>query len=163
MKTIATVKVADEVWIAAALLHREFPKRQDFTVQEIVDRAARERVHDSLRPGVSVHAYQHCVANLAPSPGRYRMLTATGKNSRRIFRPGDDYHPDRESGKISPKKEALPEKYWPLVDWYETRFGNALKQTAQSDPFLAMKGMWKGLWKDEKPDAYVRRLREWDR
>ena len=162
MKTTVTVKVADEVWIATALLHREFPKRQDFAVQEIVDRAVRERVHDSLRPGVSVHAYQHCVANLAPNPGRYRMLTATGKNTRRIFRPGDDHHPDRQGGKISPNKEEIPEKYWPLLEWYESRFGKRLKANSTADPVLAMKGMWKGLWKDEKPDAYVRRLREWD-
>lgn len=162
MKAIAAVKVADEVWIATALLHREQPKRQDFTVQEIVDRAARERVHDSLRPGVAIHAYQHCVATLAPNTARYRMLTATGKNKRRIFRPGDEHHPDREGGKITPKKEEIPEEYWPLVDWYASRFGKALKESLSADPLLAMKGMWKGLWKDEKPDAYVRRLREWD-
>ena len=162
MTAITSVKVADEVWIVAALLHREQPARQNFTVQEIVDRAAKERVHGSLRPGVSIHAYQHCVANVPPNPGRYRILTATGKNTRRIFRPGDDYHPDREGGKITPKREDIPQKYWPLLDWYESRFGKARKESALADPLLAMKGMWKGLWKDEKPDAYVRRLREWD-
>ena len=162
MKTISAVKVADEVWIATALLHREQPRRQDFTVQEIVDRVARERVHGSLRPGVSIHAYQHCVANLPPNPGRYRILTGTGKNTRRIFHPGDEYHPAREGGKITPKKEEIPEKYWPLLDWYESRFGKSLKENRLADPLLAMKGMWKGLWKDEKPDAYVRRLREWE-
>ena len=162
MKTIVAVKVADEVWIATALLHREQPKRQEFTVQEIVDRVARERVHGSLRAGVAVHVYQHCVANLSPNPGRYRILTGTGKNMRRIFRPGDEYHPDREGGKITPKKEEIPEEYWPLLDWYESRFGKALKANLPADPLLAMKGMWKGLWKDERPDAYVRRLREWD-
>ncbi|MSQ71882.1 MAG: hypothetical protein EXR27_11430 [Betaproteobacteria bacterium] len=161
MKTTVAVKVADEVWIAIALLHREQPKRRDFPVQEIVDRAARERVHASLRPGVSVHAYQHCVANLAPNPGRYRMLAATGKNTRRIFHPDDEYHPDREGGKVCPKREEIPEEYWPLLDWYEARFGKTFKKNLPTDPVLAMKGMWKGLWKDEKPDAYVRRLREW--
>ena len=162
MKTIAAVKVADEVWIATALLHREHPKRPDFTVQEIVDRAARERVHGSLRPGVSIHAYQHCVANLPPNKGRYRMLTGTGKTTRRIFRSGDDYHPDREGAKIIPQKEDIPEEYWPLLDWYQSKFGEATKEKRLADPIVAMKGMWKGLWKDEKPDAYVRRLREWD-
>ena len=81
---------------------------------------------------------------------------------RRIFRPGDEYHPDREGGKITPKKEEIPEEYWSLLDWYESRFGKALKANLPADPLLAMKGMWKGLWKDERPDAYVRRLREWD-
>lgn len=162
VKATAIVKVADEVWIATALLHREHPRRADFSVQEIVDRAAREQAHESLRPGVSVHAYQHCVANLAPNPGRYRMLTATGKSTRRVFRPGDEYHPARESGKVVPRKEEIPEQYWPLLDWYGSKFGNAPGKTVPADPLLAMKGMWKGLWQDEKPDAYVRRLREWD-
>ena len=36
------IKVAAEVWIATALLHRENPKREDFTVAEIVERARRE-------------------------------------------------------------------------------------------------------------------------
>ena len=30
-------KVADEVWIVTALLHRENPKREDFTVEEIME------------------------------------------------------------------------------------------------------------------------------
>ena len=36
------VKVADEVWIAAALLHREYPNQSDFEIDEIVQRAAKE-------------------------------------------------------------------------------------------------------------------------
>lgn len=68
------VKVADEVWVATALLHRENPKRNWFSVEEIVDRAAREGLVKPQRPGVYVHAVQHCVANRPPNPGRYRML-----------------------------------------------------------------------------------------
>jgi hypothetical protein len=162
MKFGTSIKVADETWIAAALLHRESPKRSDFTVQEIVDRAARERIHSTLRPGIAIHAYQHCVANQPPNPGRYRMLFATGKSTRRLFRPADDYHPDREGGKIIPKKEELPEPYWPLLDWYESKYGKMGKAQPRPNPLEAMKGMWKGLWKDEDPDSYVRSLREWD-
>jgi hypothetical protein len=33
-KRFASIKVADEVWIATALLHRENPKREDFSVSE---------------------------------------------------------------------------------------------------------------------------------
>ena len=36
------LKVADEVWLATALLHREHPDRADFTVAEIVERARQE-------------------------------------------------------------------------------------------------------------------------
>jgi hypothetical protein len=81
--------VADEVWIATALLHREHPDREDFTVAEIVARAREEGVTPQLRPGVYVHATQHCVANRPPNPGRYRMLLETGSNRKRLYRPGD--------------------------------------------------------------------------
>src|SRR5258708_4710594 len=104
----ATIKVADEVWIATALLHREFPDRDSFRVAEIVDRASREQLTPRLRAGVSVHAYQHCVANLRPNPGNYRMLYATRDGGRRLFRPDDDYHPYREGGKFTPALSDVP-------------------------------------------------------
>ena len=75
MKTqvLAKVRVADEVWIATALLHREHPETADFFIEEIVDRARREGLHEPLRPGVYVHVVQHCVANRPPNPGRCRF------------------------------------------------------------------------------------------
>ena len=73
--SVEAVRVADEVWIATALLHRENPKRKDFTIAEIMDRVQKERIHTPLRPGVRVHVLQHCVANRAKDPARYRMLS----------------------------------------------------------------------------------------
>jgi len=105
------VKVADEVWIAAALLHREHPDQADFAVEEIVDRAQREGIEHPLRPGVYVHVVQHCVANRPPNPGRYRMLFQTAEGRRRLFRKGDTYHPAREGAKITPAPAALPPAY----------------------------------------------------
>ena len=93
------VKVADEVWVATALLHRENPKRSSFSIEEIVDRAAREGLVKPQRPGVYVHAVQHCVANRPPNPGRYRMLFETPDGYRRLYRRGDPYHPAREGAK----------------------------------------------------------------
>src|SRR6185369_13260646 len=66
------LKVADEVWIIAALLQRENPERDDFTVEEIMARAREEKLTDSLRAGFYVHVIQHCVANRPPNPGPYR-------------------------------------------------------------------------------------------
>ena len=94
--TRTSLKVADEVWIATALLHRDHPEAQDFAVEEIVQRAEREALHRPLRRGVYVHVIQHCVANRPPNPGRYRMLLETSPGRRRLFRKGDSYHPDRE-------------------------------------------------------------------
>jgi hypothetical protein len=108
-----------------------------FSVSEIVERARRENISGELRPGVQVHAYLHCVANLAPNPGRYRMLYATGKNVRRLFREGDDFHPDRRSGKTKPSKENIPSAYHLLLDWYQDKFVGKRKSVETRDPFLS--------------------------
>jgi hypothetical protein len=50
------LNVADETWIATALLHREHPDAEDFSAAEIVDRAARENITGERRPGVYVYA-----------------------------------------------------------------------------------------------------------
>src|SRR3974390_2636133 len=104
------VKVADEVWIATALLHREHPRRTSFSVEEIVNRAAQEGLVRPQRPGVYVHAVQHCVANRPPNPGRYRMLFETSDGRRRLYRRGDPYHPAREGAKVTPSPEELPHR-----------------------------------------------------
>jgi hypothetical protein len=152
------IPVADEVWIATALLHREQPERKDFTAQEIVARAEREGVHGRLRPGVYVHALQHCVANRPPKPGRYRMLFATGKTTRRLYRPGDPYDRKREGSKIVPARADLPPRYRELLDWYEQVYAASGGGKAR-DPILALRGLGKEMWSGEEPDAYVERLR----
>ena len=158
--TERSVRVADEVWIAAALLHRENPQRTEFTVSDIVERAKKEGVAGELRPGVYVHVVQHCVANRAPNPGRYRMLVQIGKNLRRLFRPGDAYHPDREGSKTVPDRGDIPTNYHPLLDWYASEYVRRGRDSGKTDPLLALRGSGKELWANEHADEYVRRLRE---
>ncbi len=158
-KRFASIKVADEVWIATALLHRENPKREDFSVSEIVARARRENLSGELRAGVQVHAYLHCVANLPPNLGRCRMLYATGKNTRRLFRESDDFHPERRGGKITPRKENIPSQYQTLLDWYQNKFVGKRKSLKESDPILELRGLGKEIWVGEDADEYVSRLR----
>ena len=134
------VKVADEVWVVTALLHREQPERVDFTVEEIVDRAKKEAIVDTLRPGVYVHAVQHCVANRVPNPGRYRMLFETSQGRRRLFRKGDSYHANREGGKITPRPEDIPDAYENLLDWYQEWSDAAINRAPEKDPLLALRG-----------------------
>jgi hypothetical protein len=154
------IKVADEVFVAAALLHREHPEKEDFTISEIVDRAERENLFGQLRPGVSVHAYQHCVANRSPNSARYRMLYETPNNRRRLIREGDDVHPKR-AGKIFPNPEDLPPQYHELITWAKERFGKGgSKPVRWLDGVFQMFGAGKDLWKGEDPDEYVRKLRE---
>ena len=154
------VKVADEVWIAAALLHRENSDRSDFTVKEIVERAKTEGIGGELRPGVYVHAVQHCVANRSPNPGRYRMLVETAGMRRRLFRKGDVYHPSREGAKIVPAKEEIPAEYHCLLDWYSSVYTLTEAAAENNDPILGLRGLGKEIWAGEDPDSYVSRLRQ---
>ena len=174
---MAAIKVADEVWVAAATLHRRHPDREDFTVAEIVAQAEAENATGatSLRPGVQIHAYLHCVANRKPNPARLRMLTETSKGRRRLYRPGDPCHPDRGSGKHVPDRGEVPPAYGDLIDWYRhdylTQVAYVMDESELSlreaggewpivDPILALAGSGKEIWADEDADAYVRRLRE---
>src|SRR5258708_4506501 len=163
MKTIPVrtqLKVADEVWIATVLLHREYPEDPDFTVDQIVQRAKQEGISRSFRPGVYVHAVQHCVANRPPNPGRYRMLFESAPGRRRLFRKGDSYHPGREKGKITPRREAMPHGYDGLIGWYENWTTARTAKASQTDPPLERVGAGKRLWPAEHADDYVRRLRD---
>ncbi|HZE36821.1 MAG TPA: hypothetical protein VE482_10010 [Candidatus Eisenbacteria bacterium] len=153
------IKVADEVWVATALLHREHPEREGFTPDEIMRRVEREAIHGRLRPGIHQHAIQHNVANRPPNPGRYRMLYASGK-MRRLFRAGDDYHPDRAGSKTTPTREQLPAEYHYLLDWYASEYVSGRVAEDRPDPILNLRGLGREIWKGEDADRYVRRLRE---
>lgn len=135
MKSISSIEltVADQVWIATALLHYENRDRAHFSKQEIRRQCEEIDREGAQRPGISQHISTHCVASKPASPAKHRMLTRTGTGRRRLFRLGDAEHPDRRAGKISPLREELPEKYRHLLDWYETEYASAAKhQTAAS-------------------------------
>ena len=152
-------QVADEIWIATALLHRQHPDRSDFSVDEIVMRAEAENVPDSqLRVELWEHAIQHCVVNNAYDPGRYRMLFETSKERRRLFRPEDPFDLGRNLGRFTPRKDEIPPNYRELIDWYWNEYIGGGCQAA--DPILSLRGLGKAIWADEDADAYVERLRE---
>ncbi len=152
------LRVADEVWVATALLHREHPEQEDFTVREIVERARRENIVGHVRPGVYQHVVQQCVANHPPSPGRYLILIETSRGRRRLYRPGDPSHPKRAGAKSHPTRADLPARYQKLLDWYANEYVRR-EQPAKADPILALRGLGKEAWAGEDPDAYVARLR----
>ena len=189
--TLAPVDIscAVEVFIAAALLHREQFGRPEFTMKEIVERVEKENIAGELRPGISVHASQHCVANRPPNPAKHRMLFATGKHTRRLLLPGDEIHPER-TGKIFPDVGEVPEQYLPLLEWAKQRYASGSAKSSHLETLLQARGIgapmkiepiakdnlstpeqWlaslfelEGLgnehWKDEDPDEFVRKLRE---
>ena len=171
------VTCAAEDFIAIALLHQEHTERKDFTIQEIVNRAARENLAGELRQGVSVHASQHCCANRAPNSADHRMLFATGRSTRRLLLPGDDVHPDRK-GKVFPEAGELPEQYLSLLEWAKARYessrggnvnspGVSVLQSQEPkaagrwlESLFELEGLGKEHWKNVDPDEYVRQLRE---
>jgi hypothetical protein len=154
------IKVADEVFIATALLHRENPGRADFTIREIVQRVLAENLYGELRPGISVHVSMHCVANKAPNPGRYQMLYATGLRTRRLLRATDDVHPLR-TGKIWPVPDDVPPRYRELIDWAKEQYGeSAAKSRRWLGSVLDLSGAGADHWSKQDPDEYVRELRE---
>lgn len=162
------ITCATEVFIATALLHREHPERKDFTIQEIVSRAARENLAGELRTGVSVHASQHCCANRAPNPANLRMLFATGRSTRRLLLRGDQVHPER-TGKIFPDADEIPERYLSLLEWAKKRYeGGSARSAVQEaekpqrwlESLFELEGLGKEYWKDVDPDEFVRKLRE---
>ena len=164
------ITIGDEIWIATALLHREHPERDDFTVQEIEERLRREDIAGGLRPGVRPHLYLHCVANREPNPNRSRLLFATARNRRRLFCRGDSYDPGRKGGREAPAREDIPERYRFLLAWYLRQYspnggtGGPKPEQAvageEDDPILGLWGLGKEIWEGEDPDEYVRRLRE---
>jgi len=154
------IKVADEAWVATALLHREHPERADFSIAEILDRAEVEKLTARPRPGLRVHVTTHCVAELPPSPARYCMLHATGPGRRRLFRRGDPVHPQRAGGKSYPREAELPESYRSLLGWYAQEYAALASPTENRlDPLLELRGSGRELWADEHADEYIERLR----
>jgi hypothetical protein len=93
--------------------------------------------------------------------------TAPGGNLR-LFRPGDftyaTRYQKRKPSKIVPKREEIPQQYWPLLDWYETWSKEAHAPGApinwEDDPLIRLIGSGKHIWADEHADEYVNRLRE---
>lgn len=157
------ITLADEVFIATALLHREHPDQDDFSVSEILGRTIQESIYGSERAGLRSHVSQHCVANRPPSPAKYRMLYDIGRGRRRLLKATDDVHPGR-TGKMWPEVNEVPMKYRDLIEWAKQRYG---EMSGTQQPWLAgvlaMRGMGRELWAGEDPDEYVRGLREdWD-
>ena len=154
------ILVADETWVALAMLHRQYPGRQSFSAREILDQVKREHAFPELRPGVQVHIHQHNVANLEPNPARQRMFYRLDDDSLRLYRPGDPAHPLRK-GKMAPKRTELPAKYHYLLDWYESEYCGETQQKGNRTSWIdEMWGLGKHIWAGVDADEYVNSLRE---
>jgi hypothetical protein len=126
------MRVADQAWIATALLHREHPESSDFSLDEVLGRAGDEFGYP-LQPGVRQHIVSHGVAQIEPTPARLRMFTRTERARRRLFRPGDTANKNR-TGRTHPDPRQLDEKYRPLVDWYLREYAPVCEDRGSPPP-----------------------------
>ncbi len=169
------MKVADQIWVAVASLQKELGEAKGFTKREIEDRVRNQ--FGSVGPAVMSHLYLHCVANSIPNPGRYRMLyridaarpawwglaetaapyRAGGPARWRLFRPGDDYAPEREGGKMHPEDKDLPEQYKTLLRWYREEYASPVLLFSEDSPLLRLAGIGNSRKLDvsEKHDQYL--------
>jgi hypothetical protein len=117
------IKVADEVWIATALLHKENLKQKSFSVKEIVNKVKQENIFGKLRPGIKQYIYSDCVANIEAKSGNYRILIKIKKGRYRLYKDSDKElcHPSR-NGKTIPDKHEIPKKYQKLLKWYKEEY-----------------------------------------
>jgi hypothetical protein len=170
--TTSDLLLADRIWIAVALLHQESPGREGFSRDEI-----RRKLDDSglaigTEPGsVNAHLKEHLVANVPPSSSKYRMLFETTPGGKlRLFRPGDftyaTRYQKRKPSKTVPRREEIPQNYWPLLEWYEEWSKETHAPDApinwEDDPLIRLIGSGKHIWADEHADEYVENLRRED-
>ncbi|MGB6194652.1 MAG: hypothetical protein WBF42_19465 [Terracidiphilus sp.] len=167
------ILVADRLWIATALLHRQYPRQPAFSRDEIRAKLAEVGLLDAAREGaINAHLKQHCVANVPPSSGKYRMLIEVTPGKLRLYRPGDWSHParmqPRKPSKSVPNREEIPNSYWPLLDWYATWSAAARSSPTErpaannwdDDALIRLAGSGRQVWADEHADAYVENLRK---
>ena len=164
--------VADRIWIAVALLHRQAPDREGFSKEEIRKKMREIGVMEGLNPAtVAPHLKEHMVANEGPSTGKYQMLFKTPSGDLRLFLPGDYVDPRRKSRRSSktkqlPNPEEIPAEYLHLLDWYsdwsKNKAVNAGGMSYEDDPLIRLIGSGKHIWADEHADEYVENLRRED-
>lgn len=152
VNAVADLTASNAVWIAAALLQKGHPDKEGFDRTEIAE-LARKLSRVSLKT-IWQHIDQHCVADRPPNPGRARMLTHVMRGKRRLFKPGDKYHPGREGSPTHPDWTGLPARFRNLEGWYR-QWSNA-----DEDPLLALAGLGERVWGNEDAVEHVRELRK---
>ena len=116
---------ATAVWVAAATLHRERGAGGAFRAREIRETAERQGVCRVTRKTLESHISRYCVANNSAGAEKHRKLYRVQHAFYRLYRPGDDYHPDREGGPEAPSAGELPAEYQGLLEWYANDYSRS--------------------------------------
>lgn len=153
------LKVADAVWIATALLHDSHPEAAGFSPSAIREEVLRRHFTDKDQKTIYQHIVQHLVATKPKDPNSRKMLTEIENGLRRLYIPGDPFHPSKQNGRSVPKAEDLPRNLLKWLAWYETwsRNHSPKRPPARAvDPMEALEGTW--TFGDG--DTYLREMRE---
>lgn len=154
------MKISEQVWIATALLHREQPSRSAFEGAEILRRVSQLQPRATIQAGVNPHIYLHCVANKKPNPAKHRMLYRNADGTLRLYRQGDECHPERANGKIAPDRQDIPPEYAHLFDWYWSEYSKPESFQPTEDTILGLQGLGKEVWEAlGGGDAFIKALR----
>jgi hypothetical protein len=152
------MSIADTIWLAAALLHRERPRADGFDHGTILRKVM--ELDPSLNSrSVSTHLSTHCIAGKMANPATLRILTELPDGLLRLYREGDPCHPTRRNGRIAPKPHALPERYQELLQ-SDPRPARAAVPP-EEDAILAISGVGKDMWRNlGGGETFIRALRE---
>lgn len=113
-KSRKNIPIHVEIWIASRILSEQ---REFFTKKELM--VYIEREFEDTRPGISIHISSCCVANKPSNhPSNYNYLYWISRGEYRIYRDGDNTHPDKIGWPSQPLVEGIPVKYRYLTDKY---------------------------------------------
>jgi len=152
------MKTWERVFVAAALMHRADPSRVSFRGRQLLDKV-RELDPTQRETTINAHLYLHSVANTKPNPGAHRVLYRNPDGTLRLYRKGDDFHPDRRHGQTAPDAGVVPAEYRELVEWYWSEYARMQPQDAVEDPILALRGVGREVWKTLGGVRFVDSLR----
>ena len=155
----ARIKVADEVWLATALLHRENPSRG---LHAQGNRGAGCERGDRRRTAtwcLRSRRSQHCVANRAPTPDAIACSTKRGPDIAACFVSATATIRNAKEARSPPERMRSLRATRISSSWYEDWSQSQGEKASESDPLLALYGSGKKLWADEHADEYVARLR----
>ena len=116
-----SLTMPEAVWIAAAILHKDYGADELFTVGQIAGTVADRNIYSKPPSKTSLQTAitGTCVANANAASANHRLLYRAKPGKYRLYHKGDDYHKSRRGGLTCPKPNNLPPKYKELVKWYK--------------------------------------------
>lgn len=115
--------IAVAVWIATAALHRKRREDRAFAAREIADTVMQQGLCGSNIDSIRTNISKHCVANRKTSTSSdHRKIFLVSEGRYRLYKPGDEFHPNRARCREAPTEDELPEEHKGLRRWYDEEY-----------------------------------------